>query len=98
MGDSTAVLEEDVPDEIAYMLPGIQYLTEINLEPIHAPVVARTLLNRIARHIGRSISGIVEDSQTDVLSTPAGVKRYAAARHEPERFSILEMSFWFLDG
>ena len=94
---SAQVFPEDVPEELARMLPGIGYLTELNLEPISAPKSARKLLRTVSRRLARGAHGVILDPQTDTLATPTGVKRY---RQQPrdERFSILALSWWFTDG
>jgi hypothetical protein len=37
------VLQEDIPEDVNGALPGIRFLTELSLEPIHAPKSARRL-------------------------------------------------------
>jgi len=97
VGPSDRVLPEDVPEDVLPLLPGIQFLTEIILEPISAPRSAYSLLEQVARHIARESHGVIFDRQTGAMTTPAGVTRYQSPRRE-ERFSILEMSWWFTDG
>jgi hypothetical protein len=65
---------EDIPDEIMQALPGIAYLTEINIEG-DAPekTVGETL--RFCKALAKEIRGIVEDPQTDTIFLPAGMKK-----------------------
>lgn len=97
VGMTDDVWPEDVPGDVAVRLPGIAHLTQLNLEPIHAPKSAHTLLRRTAQDIARSGHGLIHDRQTDSLETPTGVKRFAAAPRE-QTFSRLCMTWWFLDG
>lgn len=41
VGRSVDVLPEDIPEDVANALPGISYLTELNLSPIDSPEAAR---------------------------------------------------------
>ncbi len=91
---SDRVLSEDVENEIAALLPGIEYLTELNLEG-DATNAAKKLLFSTARRIAKQTHGVVADPQTDGISTPAGVKRFVAPKAE-KHFSILNLSWWFL--
>jgi hypothetical protein len=97
IGRSVKVLPEDVPDEIARALPGIDYSTEINLSPIDAPEAARKFLSRCGTAIARATHGVVFDPQSDQLTLPSGIKRFA--KPEPsENASVLAMSWWFVEG
>ncbi|MCP5067120.1 MAG: hypothetical protein GY946_11195, partial [bacterium] len=49
---------------------------------------------KTARAVASAVSGIVEDPQEDTLAFPRGVKRFIKPRRE-ERFSILELSWWY---
>jgi hypothetical protein len=94
---SAQVLLEDIPPDTASMLPGINFMTELNLEPISAPKSARRLLLTITRRLARAAHGVILNPQADTITSPKGVKRY---RPEPrdERFSLLTLSWWFTDG
>jgi len=96
-GPVSKVLPEDIPAEIMGMLPGIQYLIELNLEPIPAPASARRLLKQVAANIARAGVGVVQDPQEDSLTTPRGVKRFQR-QAQPPRISLLTFSWWFKDG
>jgi hypothetical protein len=94
---SAKVLLEDIPSDITSILPGISYLTELNLEPISAPKSALRLLQNISKRLAKAAHGVVFDPQTATLITRRGVKRY---RPEPknDRFSVIKLSWWFTDG
>lgn len=85
---------EDVPEQVATSLPGIRYLTELVLEPLHAPESAKKEILAAARLIAKSSHGVVLDRQTDELTTPKGVKRFVPEVRS-ERFALLELDWWF---
>ncbi len=91
------VAPEDVPDEVQEVLPGIGFMTEVSLEPLSAPKSAMQLVVKTARAIGRGAHGAVADPQEGTVRTPSGVKRFAAAGR-PDRFSVVDMRWWFTDG
>lgn len=90
------VHQEDIPVDVASALPGIRYLTELNLQPFDASNSAKATLVRIASAVAKASHGLVYDPQTDELITPRGVKRFIPQARD-ERFSIIELGFWFLD-
>lgn len=91
------VLPEDVPAEVAGELPGIGFLTELSIEPITAPKSALQVAQKAARAIGKAAHGVVVDEQEGTSTTPAGVKRFVPAKR-PERFSVIDMTWWFTDS
>jgi len=93
---SDHVLAEDIPDEVSPVLPGIQYLTQINLEG-RTSNASRRLLLRVAKGLARTCRGVLSDLQQNTLWTPSGVKRTTSIKRT-ERFSTLTFSWWFLDG
>ena len=97
VNSSVKVLLEDIPENVAGMLPGICYLTELNLEPISAPKSAHSLLSTVSKHLAKTAHGVVVDPQTDTVIAPAGAKRYRPQPRE-ERFSVLTLSWWFTEG
>ena len=97
VGSSVKVLIEDVPEDVVGLVPGISYLTELNLEPVGASKRAYKLLDSVSKRLGKTAHGVVLDPQTDTIATPTGVKRYRPQRRS-ERFSILTFSWWFTDG
>jgi hypothetical protein len=94
LGASTRVEPEDVPEEVAGLLPGIGWLTELNLEG-DAPNAAMALARKSAKEIAKAAHGVVEDPQEDAITTPAGVKRYVPLKNE-KKFSTLNFSWWFM--
>jgi hypothetical protein len=96
-GPVSEVLPEDIPVDIMAKLPGIRYLIELNLEPLHAPSSARQLLARVARNISRAGPGVIQDPQADTLTTPRGVVRLQR-QTQPPRISLLTFSWWFTEG
>jgi hypothetical protein len=97
LGSSVKALPEDVPEGIGGLLPGISYLTELNLEPVGAPKIAYKLLRTVSNRLGKAAHGVVFDPQIDRVITPSGVKRYQPQPRD-ERFSILSLSWWFTEG
>ena len=77
VGRSVKVLPEDVPEAVAQALPGIGYLTELNLSPIHALETARKFLSLSPTAIAKAIHGMVFDPQADQVTLPSGIKRFA---------------------
>jgi hypothetical protein len=97
VGPCSLVEEEDIPEEVLGTLPGIHYLTEINLEGSYAQKSAHTHLSRISRLIAKTSRGIVLDPQLSTISTPRGVRRLSEAKSKG-RISILEFGWWFNDS
>lgn len=93
---SDRVLPEDIPDEAVALLPGIQYLTQLNLEGKSSEASRRLVLS-VATILARTCHGVLADPQEGTCSTPSGIKRLEPFRPK-ERFSILVLSWWFLDG
>jgi hypothetical protein len=94
---SVRVLPEDVPLEVSRCLPGIEYLSELNLSPIDAPEVAQKFVLRTAIAIAKASHGVVFDPQNDTFTLPSGVRRYVKPQPD-ENLSILALSWWFVDG
>jgi hypothetical protein len=93
---SDRVQAEDIPAEIVPFLPGIAYVTRIYLEGEKSKS-ALTQVVRLAKHIALASHGIVFNPQTDCVTTPSGVKRVKPIK-QPESFSVLQMSWWFLES
>jgi hypothetical protein len=91
------VLFEDVPTEVSRLLPGIAFLVTANLEGDFSVAAAQKLLRRASAMIAKSAHGVILDPQADSTETPSGIKRFIPAPRE-NRFSILEMSWWFTKG
>lgn len=90
------VLPEDMPDGILSAIPGIQFCTELRLQPIDAPESAKKKLLQIAGSLAKASRGVFLDCQTDELVTPKGLKRFLP-KARTERFASLELGWWFLD-
>ena len=97
VGQSHKVIDEDLPEGIEALLPGIHYAADIMLEPIHAPKSAHAKLKSISKKLAKTSHGVILDQQLGTFQTPAGVKRYMPDKRE-ERFSVLILSWWFNDG
>lgn len=97
INSSAKVILEDVPGDVVGKLPGISYLTELNLEPISAPKSARKHLIAVSKLLGKATHGVILDPQADQVITPSGIKRYRPRRRQ-ERFSILTFTWWFNEG
>ena len=69
VGQPSRVEQEDIPDAVFQALPGIQFLTDLNLEPVHAPKVAQTELHRMGARIAKQSHGVVLDPQQDTISS-----------------------------
>jgi hypothetical protein len=93
---SDKVLPEDVEEEVSALVPGIAYLTELNLEGKRT-IQALKLLQSTAKEIAKHAHGVVVDPQSDRVTTPAGVTRFIPPKKE-KTFSIVTMSWWFLNG
>lgn len=78
------------------MLPGIEYLTHLNLEG-QAPDRGYKLAQSTANDIARASHGVVADPQEDSFRVPSGVKRFAAPK-AAEVFDIIALTWWFLES
>lgn len=96
VNESTKVEDEDISEEVQPLLPGISYLTELNLEPTSAPESFKILLIKVSKAIAKDVIGIIEDPQDKSIMAPSGINRFVHPKRErDERFSIIEMSWWF---
>lgn len=96
VGRSNKVLPEDVPDEGMKTLPGIEYLTQLQLEG-KSTEQARKLAHSTALDLAKAAHGVVFDPQEETIRTPSGVKRFVKPGKQ-EKFSVLSLSWWFLDS
>ena len=94
IGQSDQVLPEDIPPEVDELLPGIAFLTELNLSPATAAASARALVTRVATSFAKSAHGVVVDPQTDTIITAKGVSRLESLGSS-ESASVLALSWWF---
>jgi hypothetical protein len=90
-------LPEDVPDAVAAALPGIAWLTELNLEPIGAPEPGHKLLARAGLGIAKAAHGVVLDPQQDTVATPTGVKRWVSPGAD-EQAAVIALTWWCVEG
>jgi hypothetical protein len=93
---SDRVVPEDVPEDISKLLPGIEWLTNLNLEG-NATAEAIRLTQSTATEIARFSHGAVLDQQDGSIRLPSGVKRLMSPRSK-EMFDVVSMSWWFLDS
>jgi len=96
VNSSDKILPEDIEDEIASLLPGIGFLTELNLEGRQTDQ-ARRRLRSAAKTIAKATHGVVVDPQEDTIQTPAGVSRFSPPPKQ-ESFSVIQLSWWFLNN
>jgi hypothetical protein len=92
---SDKILPEDIEDEVASLLPGIGFLTELNLEGRQTDEAKRRLRSA-ANAIAKATHGVVVDPQEDTIQTPAGVSRFSPPPKQ-ESFSVIRLSWWFLN-
>jgi hypothetical protein len=95
INSSDKILPEDIDTEISAAVPGIRYLTEVNLEGA-ATKQALKLLQSTSKEIAKRMHGVVLDPQSDRITTPSGVTRFIPAKKE-KTFSVLNLSWWFLN-
>jgi len=97
IGVSDRVMPEDIPEEVDKLLPGITFLTELNLSPITAAGSAKRLMARVAAALAKSAHGVVVDPQTDTVTTAKGVSRVKTLGSS-DAASVIALSWWFLSG
>jgi len=93
---SDRVVLEDIPNELSKLLPGIEWLTNLNLEG-KATAEALHLVQSTATEIARFGHGAVVDQQDGSIRLPSGIKRLMSPRSK-EMFDVLSLSWWFLDS
>jgi hypothetical protein len=91
---SDRVQPEDIPEEITKLLPGIEWLTNLNLEG-KASGEAFRLEQSAGDGIARHSHGAVLDQQDGSIRLPSGVKRFLSPKTK-EAFDVLSMSWWLL--
>lgn len=89
--------DEDIPQQVGKELPGLKYLIECNLEPITDKEKHIKELLKIGKIIAKNGIGVIENPQTDEIILPSGIKRVFTTE-KTERFSVLELSWWFNDN
>jgi hypothetical protein len=96
VGASDKVLPEDVPDEVAKLIPGIRYLIEVNLEGKRTREAFR-LAQSTANSVAKAKHGVIVDQQEGTVRMGSGVKRFVPQKAE-KVFDVLKLSWWFLDS
>jgi len=93
---SVVVESEDIPDKIMQSLPGISYMTEINIEPISAPDKIRNETLRLCKTLAKEMKGVVEDPQEGTIKLPSGVKKIS---YDPPKgkYKTLISLIWYFD-
>lgn len=90
----TQVEDEDIPQPVGRELPGIKYLIECSLQPITNDEKMIKKLLKLGKVIAKNGIGVIENPQTDEIILPSGVKRLMTIE-KTERFSLIELSWWF---
>lgn len=96
VSSSDRVAAEDIPDEINRLLPGIEWLTTLNVEG-KATKEAFRVVRSSAGEIARFSHGIVLDQQDGSMRLPSAVKRFWSPRSK-EPFDVITLSWWLLDS
>lgn len=94
--DPKPVDPEDLPVDVVPLIPGLQYLTEIHVEPIGAPKTAYDFASRVSKLLAKKCHGVVSDSQAETVRTPGGVKRITPKPRGSE-YGVLAIGWWFRD-
>jgi len=97
IGESDRVQSEDIPEDIKHLLPGIRFMTEVNVSFFNTASSDLTSLQDLAISLAKHSRGVIYDPQDDSITTASGIKSYR--KDKPERvFSVLELSWWFTDS
>ena len=94
---SVTVEPEDIPDTIMQALPGISYMTEINIEPISAPDKVRNETLRLCKALATEIKGVVEDPQDGTIKMPSGVKKVSYNNQKDKNQPLISLIWYFED-
>jgi hypothetical protein len=89
------VLPEDIPDEIASLLPGIAFVARLSVVA-GAPKTALARAKLVAKRVAGACHGVVFDPQADTVATPSGIKRFSAPKRDALH-SITSLSWWTLN-
>lgn len=92
--NSTPAESEDAPDDVAAAIPGLAWVTELNLHPFDAPARAVADLTKLARKLAKAGRGAVYDPQTDSADCPRGARRFVAPDKDAPG-ALLVLSWWF---
>lgn len=94
---SAAVEPEDIPDTIMQSLPGISYITEINIEPISAPDKIRNETLRLCKALAKEMKGVVEDPQDGTVKLPSGIKKVSYDNLKGKKQPLVSLIWYFDD-
>jgi|GEM_PF-1360953 len=94
---SVSVEPEDIPDTIMQSLPGISYMTEINIEPISAPDKIRNETLRLCKALAKEMKGVVEDLQDGIVKMPSGVKKISYDNPKGKNQPLISLIWYFED-
>lgn len=89
-------LKEDAPEEIANLLPEVNYLIVLNFEGRPSDE-AEEFTNKTGYSLARASGGILLNPQTGEMTMSDG-KTLPLSEEESERFSILQFSWWFTES
>jgi hypothetical protein len=64
VGDAEEADADEVPEDLAGLLPEARYLIPITLEPIGAPDDGQAFLERVIEAVGSTTSGVTNDFRT----------------------------------
>ncbi len=99
IGHTEKVEVEDIPDEVAAMLPGISWLISVNIQPITAPNTAKNTIKAVLKTLAKEFHGVVEDPQAGTLKTPPGTERYRPPTQDiGSRVATLNLNYWFTES
>ena len=94
---SFVVEAEDIPDTIMQALPGISYVTEINIEPISAPDKVKNETLRLCKALATEIKGVVENPQDGTVKMPSGIKKVSYSNPKDEDKALISLIWYFED-
>jgi hypothetical protein len=64
VGEPEEVGADEVPDDLAAILPGVRYRIPLTLEPIGAEAEGQTFLSRVLEAVGSATHGVAYDFDT----------------------------------
>src|SRR5436309_12635647 len=97
VGSSDKVEPEDIPIEVDRALPGISFLTEVNLSHDTGDESPKRLMHRFAVALAEGSHGVVVDPQTDTVTTAKGVLRLQPLG-TADRSTVIALSWWLTSG
>ena len=88
---------EDIPDVIMQSLPGISYMTDINIEPILAPDKIKKETLSLCIALAKEMKGLVEDPQEGSLKLASGIKKFSYGNSKGKDKSLISLIWYFGD-